>query len=472
MWYIRGHEVEANMRILEMLGWNDGVIPHPYIPTQEVKGWKKGKYIGICAGFGGADYWKIKNWGYKRFAKLIELLLGEEMFKDYKIIVFGVGKDAEVLEWFPDMRKLKGEGKSVINAVDKYNIQESAWLVQQCDFLVCNDTGLGHVASAVGTKTYSIFGATSVVKNHPYRFNNVIRKGLSCQPCQFTQKWTRCNHRNCMNISPKDVFQAITDNESKSGEYEIGIVMSTFDRYELLYATLHSLNCSFKEINTKIKLVVIDDGSMDADVDKALQEFEQKKSNANLDVKVIQHWKNYGKKNYSRTLREGVDECAGCKYILFMPDDIVMNQSLFAVILKSRKYFNKEIKGINFMTDDRATRQVARRFNYENKGKLDDFFHYVDWTDGFLAFFEYDTIAGLKFENEASEEGSNLWPVLNNQMLENKYRQIRLNESLCLHIGNLGSKMNTEERKFMPIRSINVNLFDIPEILKKEGGKQ
>ena len=181
-----------------------------YIPMKRVK-IEQGKYIGISAGWGGDKHWAIKNWGYNKFADLIELLRGQ--YPGYKYLILGIGKDRQIMDHI--------DGDDIINCVDKYDIQETAYLISKCKFVICNDTGLAHVSGAVGTRVYVIFGATSWVKNKPYSRNAyVIKKGLRCQPCQFTDVWQngkecRCKTIDCMNMSAEYVFKEVSKNETK-----------------------------------------------------------------------------------------------------------------------------------------------------------------------------------------------------------------------------------------------------------------
>jgi len=440
------HEIECNLRILEENQIAVDDIPDTYIPVEKVD-FPVGKYVGICAGYMG-DKFSIKNWGYKKFGELAELL--KEKYKGYTILILGTGKDANVFKYI--------KSKSIINCIDKYTIQETAYLLTKCDFLVSNDTGLAHVASAVGCKTYTIFGPSNPTKNHPWKNSNVISLDLDCQPCQYTNKWTTCRKLDCLKISPDEVMKQITNTERKINKTKLGIVMSTYDRYEMLYATLNSL---YNMIDFKnVKLCICNDGSTDRDINDVLAEFQERRE---INLEVIQHKKNYGKARYSKTLKELVEGVSDCKYVLFMPDDIIINPYLLKVIEKSYKYLKGDIKVLNFMIDSRAVKSPHGKQIYYDIAEYDEWFTRVIWTDGFLALMKYETIAGLRFENKATVEGSNTWPIINKQLVD--YKQLRLKESLCLHIGNVCSIMNSAERKYAPIRSIKVNINNKPKIL-------
>jgi len=461
-WFQVMHEVEANIKILETYLDDILDVPTPYIPMKKVSGYETGKYIGICAGWDGKEYWSIKNWGYKRYAELIVQLLKRHY--TYKIIVFGIGKDKKVLDSF--MKGMTIKASYLVNAVDKYTVNETAYLISKCDFLVCNDTGLGHVASAVGTKTYSIFAGSSVVKNHPYLKSNIISKGLDCQPCQFTNRWPLCKDAKCMNISPEQVFDIIIKNEKKIKKSKLGIVIATYNRLELLENLFISL---YRCINFKdIAIALVDDGTDDNRLDKILDIWIKLFKKSDVDLKIVTHKYNYGKKKFSKTIKDGVDALSESEYILFMPDDIIVNPYLFDVIKCSYKYFKGKMQCISYMADTRAIPVRGFKSLYTPIKEHDKYFDRVEWADGFLTLYKNDTLKKLKFHNNATGEGSGFWTKINEQLKSKGIIQLRYKESLCLHICSDTSKMNPEEREVKPIQTIECNLLSKPKILSKE----
>lgn len=77
--------------------------------------------------------------------------------------------------------------------VDKLSLRETAELLASAGFVVGNDSGLSHVAAAVGTPTLMIFGPTSerVLGSLPANARS-IRSGLPCEPC-----WTGARLHAC-----------------------------------------------------------------------------------------------------------------------------------------------------------------------------------------------------------------------------------------------------------------------------------
>jgi ADP-heptose:LPS heptosyltransferase len=80
--------------------------------------------------------------------------------------------------------------------VDRLTLSETAALLASAGVVVGNDSGLSHVAAAVGAPTLMIFGPT------PHRTLGhlppnvcVLRAGLDCEPCWFGARFAACETR-------------------------------------------------------------------------------------------------------------------------------------------------------------------------------------------------------------------------------------------------------------------------------------
>ena len=117
---------------------------------------------------------------------------------DGKIMLLGGKEDIPVAE---EIEKVLGD--KIINACGKYNLNQSASLVQQAEYIITHDTGLMHIASALKKKVISIWGNT-VPKfgMYPYltEFSIIENKEISCRPCSKIG-YDKCpkGHFKCMN---------------------------------------------------------------------------------------------------------------------------------------------------------------------------------------------------------------------------------------------------------------------------------
>ena len=104
-------------------------------------------------------------------------------------------------------------GEKVFNACGKYNINQSASLVQKCKILVTHDTGLMHIGAALGVQIISVWGNTvpnfgmyPYFPGHPEKYTIIENKDLSCRPC------SKIGYNQC----PKKHFKCMNDIDEES----------------------------------------------------------------------------------------------------------------------------------------------------------------------------------------------------------------------------------------------------------------
>ena len=94
-------------------------------------------------------------------------------------------------------------------------ILDTAALFKSVDLLVANDSGAGHIGSAVGIPVVSIFGPTVPEQGFaPWgEHNRIVQVPLKCRPCNpHGPEKCPLGHHNCMKkISPEMVVQAVFD---------------------------------------------------------------------------------------------------------------------------------------------------------------------------------------------------------------------------------------------------------------------
>ncbi len=101
-----------------------------------------------------------------------------------------------------------------LNAVARYNLHQSAALMQQCSLVITHDTGLMHIAAAFGQPIVSLWGNTlPEFGMTPYHTDYIAAevKGLHCRPCsKIGYKQCPRGHFKCMKeLTPENVFAAI-----------------------------------------------------------------------------------------------------------------------------------------------------------------------------------------------------------------------------------------------------------------------
>jgi heptosyltransferase-2 len=151
----------------------------------------------------GAGYY-TKRWPVEYFKQLIEKIRKKY---DHNLLVLGGEKETDFGEFL-------GDKENVYNLTGQLTLLETAVLLSKTQLIVCNDTGLMHLATAVGTPVVAIFGSSvEELGFFPYRGENVViqNTGLSCRPCSHVGK-QKCplGHFRCMKeIEAGMVFSAV-----------------------------------------------------------------------------------------------------------------------------------------------------------------------------------------------------------------------------------------------------------------------
>ncbi|WP_322528422.1 lipopolysaccharide heptosyltransferase II [Salinicola sp. LHM] len=179
-------------------------LPHPRLSVdsrhqdelRESLGLGERPAIGMMP---GAEYGPAKQWPLEHFRELAESLIG----RGYSVWVMGGPKDAEagavITERLEHAHNLCGKTR-LADAVD---------LLAACKQVVTNDSGLMHVAAAVGTRIQALYGSSSPIYTPPLTDNAYIHYlGLSCSPC--FERTCPLGHRNCLKqMVPDRIEQAI-----------------------------------------------------------------------------------------------------------------------------------------------------------------------------------------------------------------------------------------------------------------------
>jgi lipopolysaccharide heptosyltransferase II len=144
-----------------------------------------------------------RRWGAENYAALAGLLIGAGR----RVVLLGNGGDQKIA------RLIKVAQPEVIDFCGQTNLTEAAALLKKAKLIVCNDSGLMHLAAAVGTRIIAIFGPTDPEEKKPLAAGNItIWKGeeLECSPCYHDGRFPKCEHRNCMKkITPQEIFDLI-----------------------------------------------------------------------------------------------------------------------------------------------------------------------------------------------------------------------------------------------------------------------
>ncbi|MDR2625153.1 MAG: lipopolysaccharide heptosyltransferase II [Zoogloeaceae bacterium] len=158
----------------------------------EIKGPEK--LVVFCP---GAEYGPAKRWPPRHFAALARELTQAGC----AVWLLGSEKDHALAE---DIRAQTTS--DCRNLCGKTRIDQAIDLIALATLVVCNDSGLMHVAAALSRPTLAIFGSSSPEFTPPLSDRAVIvRHDLPCSPC--FQRVCPLGHSDCLeNITPREVL--------------------------------------------------------------------------------------------------------------------------------------------------------------------------------------------------------------------------------------------------------------------------
>lgn len=136
-----------------------------------------------------------RKWEPHFFAEVADILARES---DCQIVAVGTDEDRCDVDLM-----LAAMECPYLDLTGKTSVGELAAVLARCDLLVANDSGVGHLASAVCTPVISVFGPSNDRAYRPLT-STVVAADLPCRPC-FYRGFERglpkgCGTRQCMQL--------------------------------------------------------------------------------------------------------------------------------------------------------------------------------------------------------------------------------------------------------------------------------
>lgn len=196
------HVVDRYMETVKPFGVeNDGKGMDYFIPKQDEvtqKDIPHSHHLGYIALVIGASY----------FTKKLPVYKLQELCRaiDHPIILLGAKEEFKEGEMIASVDPVK-----VYNACGKFSLHESADLVRKSKLVISHDTGLMHIAAALGKPVIAVWGSTvpsfgvtpyygeNYLAHHAQPFDNIQVHKLWCRPCtKFGRKRCPQGHFKCM----------------------------------------------------------------------------------------------------------------------------------------------------------------------------------------------------------------------------------------------------------------------------------
>jgi heptosyltransferase-2 len=152
--------------------------------------------VALCA---GAEYGPAKRWPPAHFAALAQSLAAE----GYAPWVLGGPSDAAVGD------QIAALAPQAINLAGRTSLPQAIDLIAAAGAVVSNDSGLMHVAAALGRPVIGLYGPTSPAFAPPLSPGAVVLDlDLACSPCG--RRVCPLSHHQCLNdLAPDRVLVAL-----------------------------------------------------------------------------------------------------------------------------------------------------------------------------------------------------------------------------------------------------------------------
>ena len=146
---------------------------------------------------------KGKIYPLEHMERVVELLSQQ----GERIVLFGSKEEAKLLETWAK------KYKNVESAAGRHTLSEELEMMRGLRVMITMDSANMHLASLVGTRVVSIWGAT-----HPkagfmgfgQSANDCIQRDLSCRPCSiYGKKKCKYGDYRCMDISPEKIVEKV-----------------------------------------------------------------------------------------------------------------------------------------------------------------------------------------------------------------------------------------------------------------------
>lgn len=182
------------------------VIKYTAVPFISLPGnlisWARGfiaadkEVVALCLSAGIPE----RGWPSRNFQELTNELIA----KDYKVLFLGGKKERKLSGMI-----LKGVSKkeNILDFVGKTSLSETAALLSLCRLYIGLDSGILHLAYALGLPTISLFGPGIKDKWVPRGAKHIaISANLSCSPCTLFGYTRHCRNPKCMSeIKAEDI---------------------------------------------------------------------------------------------------------------------------------------------------------------------------------------------------------------------------------------------------------------------------
>jgi len=154
----------------------------------------------------GAEFGEAKRWPEAHYAEAARSLMAQ----GWDTWIFGSKNDVAVANAIRETLPVELQSRCHVLA-GQTSLAEAIDLLSMADLVICNDSGLMHIAAALGRPLVAVYGSTSPGFTPPLSQHvKIVRLGLDCSPC--FERVCPLGHTDCLKkLDPEKVLNAIDE---------------------------------------------------------------------------------------------------------------------------------------------------------------------------------------------------------------------------------------------------------------------
>ncbi|MBW2066619.1 MAG: lipopolysaccharide heptosyltransferase II [Deltaproteobacteria bacterium] len=200
------HQIEYYLGILRGMGWKaETRDPEIFLDPEDQR---RAEKMLSSMGLGGEEfvlglspgaiYGPAKRWPAERFAAVADMAVENW---GARVLILGSKGEKDVCSRVKEHMK-----HEAVDLCGKTTLGEAMVLIKACDLFLTNDSGLMHVAAALGVPLVAIFGSTNPRATGPRSQRaRVVTRNVSCAPC--LRKECPEDFRCMLDIEPDEVWE-------------------------------------------------------------------------------------------------------------------------------------------------------------------------------------------------------------------------------------------------------------------------
>lgn len=156
-----------------------------------------GPFLLIAPGASGGI---AKQWPPAQWKALLELFTAQGL----RSVLVGTSREADLGAF------LSGSNPGVLDLVGQTDLRALGGLAARASLVLANDSGLVHLAGALGAPVLAIYGPTDPATSHPLGVKaHALWNRVDCAPCHKRQCPT--DHRCMLGLKPEDALKVALD---------------------------------------------------------------------------------------------------------------------------------------------------------------------------------------------------------------------------------------------------------------------